>query len=524
MKKKILALVCSAAIAATFASGCTKSNVKESGIDNEYGKGEISYPIKTDKTLTYWTWLNPNLLKSCSSLNESPFAEDLQKQTGIGVQFIQPAVGQETESFNILFSSSDLPDIICNAGWRTFSGGGPDGAINSGYIFDMTDYLEDYAPNYYKVLKSDPDLDKAAKSLTGKYYEFGGIGHSVPTYGMIVREDWLKDLNLSKPETIDEWYTVLKAFKEKKGAEAPLAFAYSNFYTLGVLESAYKTSATFFVDNNTVKYGPYEPEYKAFVKEMAKWYAEGLLDKNIASTDQKALDAKILNDNTGATCGYVSSGIGKWMNARKKGSKMELVAAKYPVLNKGDEPACYVGSPSTYRNYAAVSAVSENKELAMRLLDYAFTEKGSLLYNYGREGVTYNMVNGKPEFTDTVLNNSEGMSISEVLYCYAQNGSFKATNESFLQQLELKEQFDAAEIWGVDLSHCPPPTYMEEKEQKEYANIMVDIDSYVNETTLGVICGRIPAEKLDEMDARLKELKIERALEIQQKALNTYNK
>lgn len=524
MKRKIVALLCSMALTALLAAGCTESNVKETGIDNEYGKGEITYPVKTDKKLTYWTWLNPNMLKSCSSLNESPFAEDLQKQTGIAVQFIQPAVGQETESFNILFSSNDLPDIICNASWRTFAGGGPDGAINSGYIFDMTDYLEDYAPNYYKILKENPDVDKAARSLEGRYYEFGSIGHTVPTYGMIIREDWLKDLNLSMPETIDEWYNVLRAFKEKKGADAPMSFAYSNFYTLGVLESAYKTSSTFFVDENTVKYGPFEPEYKEFVREMAKWYSEGLIDKNIASTDTKALDAKILNDNTGATCGYVSSGIGKWMNAKKKGSKMELVAAKYPVLNKGDAPMCYVGSPSTYRNYAAISATSENKELAMRLLDYAFTEKGNLLYNYGREGVTYKISNGKPEFTDEVLNNSEGKSISEVLYCYAQNGPFKATNESFLQQLEMKEQFDAADVWTVDLSHCPPPTYMEAKKQKEYANIMVDVESYVNETTLGIICGRIPVEKLDEMNERLRELKIERALEIQQEALDVYNK
>ena len=39
--------------------------------------------------------------------------------------------------------------------------------------------------------------------------------------GGIIRKDWLDELGLAVPETLDEWHTVLTAFKEKKGAEAP---------------------------------------------------------------------------------------------------------------------------------------------------------------------------------------------------------------------------------------------------------------------------------------------------------------
>ena len=54
----------------------------------------------------------------------------------------------------------------------------------------------------------------------------------------MIRKDWLDDLGLEVPETIDEWYTALKAFKEEKGATAPLTL---NTYAFRVVsETQYK--------------------------------------------------------------------------------------------------------------------------------------------------------------------------------------------------------------------------------------------------------------------------------------------
>ena len=42
---------------------------------------------------------------------------------------------------------------------------------------------------------------------------------------MYIRGDWLKDLKLEVPKTPEELYTVIKAFKEKKGATCGLAMS-----------------------------------------------------------------------------------------------------------------------------------------------------------------------------------------------------------------------------------------------------------------------------------------------------------
>ena len=40
-----------------------------------------------------------------------------------------------------------------------------------------------------------------------------------------------------------------------------------------------------YVKDGQVKYGAYEPEFKDFVAEMAKWYSEGLLDPEFSTLD-----------------------------------------------------------------------------------------------------------------------------------------------------------------------------------------------------------------------------------------------
>lgn len=530
MLKRVISLILVAGLAVTVFAGCGKKDLSglDSGIAGKYGKGEISYPIQTEgEVLRIWIQNNPNVLKTCSDFNDTLFATEIQKQTGINVEYLSAPVGDTGEAFNLLFSSNDLPDIICHD-WKKFSGGGPDGAIDSGYLFVLDDYMADYAPNFTKKLNENPDYYKSARSLNGHFYSFGGITHDVPVYGPIIRQDWLDDLGLKKPETIDEWYITLKAFKEKKGADAPLAFQQSFYlYSSGVFESAFKTSHTFYRDGDTVKFGPMEQGYKDFVKEMTKWYSEGLIDRNVASSDGEALDAKILNDRTGAMPGYISSGIGRYMTAKSPDSPMRLEAVPYPVTNKGDDRAVYGKTVGAYSDYAAISATSQNKELAMRYLDYGYTDKGILTYIFGIEGDSYVMENGKPKYTDMVLNNPDGLSISEALglYCGSvKGGSSILTNDAYLQQLKLDVEFQAAETWPYNDDHCMPKMLMNSDQQKEYTDIMTEVETYVSETTLGIICGHLPLSTLDTMNAQLKEMNIDRALEIMQEAYNTYNK
>ena len=100
MKKSFIKFVCTllvGVISISMMSGCGEKTEEQSAIAG-IATGEISYPIATDKKLTIWEPLNPNVAGQVSSKNELPFIKDLEKRTGIDVEFIHPPIGKKKKS------------------------------------------------------------------------------------------------------------------------------------------------------------------------------------------------------------------------------------------------------------------------------------------------------------------------------------------------------------------------------------------------------------------------------------------
>ena len=55
-----------------------------------------------------------------------------------------------------------------------------------------------------------------------------------------------------------------------------------------------------------IAYGPIQPAYKDFLAEMAKWYAEGLIDKEYISTDGQTAQSKLMQNLSGAALDFTS--------------------------------------------------------------------------------------------------------------------------------------------------------------------------------------------------------------------------
>ena len=111
-------------------------------------------------------------------------------------------------------------------------------------------------------------------------------------------KDWLDELGLEVPTTMDEWHTVLTAFKEKKGAAAPYTFEYTNnqYLTSDPFAYAYGTNRSFYVGSDgKVHFGATEEGYKEFLTTMAQWYGEGLIDPDLATLKNDQVSAKTVS-------------------------------------------------------------------------------------------------------------------------------------------------------------------------------------------------------------------------------------
>jgi putative aldouronate transport system substrate-binding protein len=271
-------------------------------------------------------------------------------------------------------------------------------------------------------------------------------------------------------------------------------------------------------------FGPMQPGFKEFLTTMRKWYAEGLLDKDIATVDGKIRDANMTSGKSGASYGLAGGGIGKWLQAMKdKEPAYDLIGVPYPVLNKGDKPKFGqkdFSAPSG-GNFA-ISSKSKNPELAVQLLDYGYSEEGAKFFNFGAEGTGHTMVNDYPTYTDTIKSN---YSLNLGLYTRATGGPTIQDRRYYEQFAALPQQQAAVQTWGntdVDKYQLPPISTTPE-ESTEFAKIMNEVNTLVDETTIKIILGTEPIESYDKFVDKLKQLKIDRAVEIEQAALDRYN-
>ncbi|MBP3359250.1 MAG: extracellular solute-binding protein [Clostridia bacterium] len=510
MKIKKICCLALAAIMLT-ATGCSNNETEK---------------VSDNQPLTYWVNFDSAASMTMSELGESPFAKKLTEETGIDVQFIHPPQGQAVEKFNILIASDELPDII-EYDWTKYPGG-PEKAIDDGVIVDLTDKIKEYAPNLYKYLKEHEEVDKLVKTDSGKYFAFPFIrgDRSLTTSaGLVVRKDWLDELNIDTPQTIDDWTNMLRLFKEKKNAKAPLSVMPTAF-TWNAFVGAYNTSRGFYVDDGKIKYGPMQPEYKEFLKLMNSWYSEKLLDQNFGTLDSKSLDSNILNGDAGATAGSIGSGIGRWLASATE-SGFDLVAVPYPTLNEGEKSEFGQIQNVVTDSQAAITSSCKNIESALKLLDYGYSDEGRMLYNFGIEGESYEVKDEYPTYTDYITKNPDGLAMSSAMARYMRSyacGPFIQDVRYMEQYAALPQQQEALNIWSDTNAseHLLPILYVKQEETNEMSKLSNSISTYENEMFLKFIMGVEPIDNFDEYVAQLKQRGIDRLIEINQSAYDRY--
>lgn len=517
-----------AVAAVVLLTGCGKGDTNSAA----GGAVDLSqYPMQTEETLSWWMGLSANVSAVSNSFGETPLAKELEKQTGVTVEFIHPTQGQEVEQFNLLVVSNDLPDLV-TANWFGFTGG-IDEAIKGQVIVNLNDVLPKYSPNLYQYLQENPDVDKMVRSNEGNYYVYPFLrgDELLTTYaGPVLRKDWLDELNLPVPETIDEWDATLRAFKEQKQSAVPLSFVQSSV-ALSFIAGAFQTPHGFYVDDTgTVKFGPAEPEFKEYLTLMKKWIDDGLLDKNLANVDQRIIDANMLNGKSGATFASAGSGIGRWIEAARGAgdTTFDLVAAPYPVLHKGDRPFTgqkdfkYLPSSST-----AITGQAKNVELAARFLDYGYSEAGQLLYNFGIEGESYEMRDGYPYYTDLITHNPDGLSMVHALGQYTMagySGPF-IQNKGYIEQYySMNQQKNALNTWvETDAEkHMFPLVEDSAEDIAENTKTLNDVSTYADEMFYNFIFGQTSLDEFDSYVAQMKEYGLDELLASKQEALNRY--
>ncbi|MEK3916732.1 extracellular solute-binding protein [Paenibacillus sp. FSL H7-0331] len=526
--------------------GCAsdKSTSNPSAASDTNGTESLSMPI-TQKPITI-KWYQRNYVETeLKSMGEMEVFKELEKRTGIHIEFVHPP--NTPDALNVMLASGDYPDVIF-WDWSSVPRG-LTGLINDGVAIKLNDYMDKYAINYKKALVKHPDVKKFVTLDDGTYPAFFQLDPDplrTSYNGLITRKDWLDKLGLKPPTTIDEWHTVLKAFKEKdpngngKADEIPYSIAKTPSGTAlggigsgmseftaawGILDGFYKDPAS-----GKLMYGPLQPQYKDYLTTMASWYKEGLIDSEFASTDSKGLTTKLQNELVGTTFGSLGSIIGNTTTlARAKNPSFSLIGVKPPI---GPGGKSYNYSSQTIQKVglsAIITKSSKYPKEIIRLIDYMYSDEGQALLNWGIEGKSYEVKDGKKFFTDDIMKSKDGKSPQQAIYRYATPvfGHTKVMEYEPWSQISLpfpEQQESIKTFASADTSlNTTLSISLTTDESSQLGSLMSDINTYKQETVLRILMGADPISKIDEFQKRLKSMGIDEANKIYQTAFDRFN-
>lgn len=492
----------------------------------------VNLPI-VDEEYEYEVWMAaPGAVSHEEDLANSneTFAE-LQRRTGVNIYFTMANFFTARDQFSLMTSSGDFPAVMNGAAnMYTF---GPDSAIDEGIFINLLDYVDEYAPHYAAIINSSKSLFNEVSTPEGnlvgfysfyEYDKFGGRGDK----GYLIRKDWMDDLGLETPTTYDELHDVLAAFRDEKGADAALVLpvsAMNDFITGG-----FCATNGFYVVDGEIKFGPMEQGYREYLELMNQWYEEGLIYKDYYNFANEIMFDGLDMLGAGRTALFFNE-VGIMQTYAELSGDPDMVLEAIAPVSKEKGGVIY---PTEFRRTCVdncrwtLTQNCENPEIIIQVADYLYTEEGILLANYGVEGTTFEYnADGKPQFTDMILNPPDGYTYRDAVALHVIDGVGTvfdalrgATGYSDLQL----SAFDTWMNANLDYSRILPSDELLNMDEKtEYANIYSDIETYIDEAVSKYIIGQNSFDTYDtDFISMLESMDIQRCIELYQQAYDRY--
>lgn len=375
--RKIGVSAAAAIVLAGAVVGCSSNDGGK--LDNKGSGTDQSTPKKSEKVYVYANFGN---LSNNNTVSKPEAIEEVKKvvmdKIGIEIVPIIPPKGSEADKLNVLLGSNEPLDI--------FAGSMATHQAN-GAVRPIGDLLDKYGSNIRKLWPSDWKV--AVDALTTADGKIWGVATGAPVAGngVLIREDWLKKLNLSMPKTIDEYETVLKAFKDQdpagSGQTIPLLTDLPSLqggFAAGFMDVGYGN----YVDKDgKVKPPQLNPGYRDFVAKMADWYKKGYIFKEAFSSN-RTRQIELVKQNR------VASGV-LWntvVTANEYLLRQNVPEAKYSLAADLKGPTgnlTTLGGVST--SGIMINKNAKNPEAAIKLIDWVHSDiENYFLLFFGIEG------------------------------------------------------------------------------------------------------------------------------------------
>jgi len=536
VKKWMSGLVLVSVLGTAVLTGCSSDSGEKSAASNDAGKSSASasndnfhpegLPI-VDKTVT----LNALTIRwgnMGDSFAKNAWLQELEKNSNVKINWqVISNTDWETQK-SVMLASGKMPDII--VGDMAF--GDADIMNNLSLFRPLDDYIDQYMPNLKAAMAEMPDLKKLSTFPDGKVYSLPARLPSRPYSSIqpVINKAWLDKLGLKEPETLDDLYKVLKAFKEQDPNDNGVLDEIPYSDTKDVDMNLFAPFGITDIRNNhmmlkdgKLEYIPTSDAYKAGIAWVNKLYSEGLIDKETFTQDNTMLTAKRQNPDA-ALVGFSY----QWTPDAVFGPWSKQYVTIAPISGP-DGKKYQVGDPnglSFRRNELLITTACKYPEIAARWADQFYTGEASIQNFWGAIGTS---ISKNDDGTYSLMDPPEGTS-ADAWYWDSSLRDFgpKYVSPEFEKKIKLdpatgdglKLQLDNL---GKDYVTQPFPDVMYTVEEyEELPTLTTDIESYIKSTRAKWITQGGIDEEWDSYVKQLNDMGLQKLIQIYSDAYDRY--
>lgn len=398
----------------------------------------------------------------------------------------------------------------------------------SGALVPADDYI-DQMPNYTAFLETLPehiatDLQMQRRAGDGKTY-------GLPTYGTqevngmrtwIYRKDIFEKHNLKVPETYEELYQVAKKLKELYPESYPLCFR-EGMNRLGLMSSQWKEYFSYdvYYDFNDGNWhmGATEDTMKELVIYLNKLREEGLVTPDFLNINTKTWEELMSTDRGFITIDYIVRLDFFNIPSRAINPDYTLATMKPPRADIEGGKNSITRLNFDFTGYTVCNSGDEERiSNAFKVIDWMYSDEGSQILSWGKEGETYQVVNGEKEF---ILPNADDT--CQTLYGIATAGVYQRIDPEAFGAVYTKEQAAEARKVSEYLEPNVNPQWwlsFTEEEASRKAQLKDNIDPYMEEMLSKFMLGQEPISNWDNFTKTLKDMGVYEVIEIYTNAYN----
>jgi putative aldouronate transport system substrate-binding protein len=542
----IMLLVCLSALASEeFGKGWSDEGILGFGGEWDSGSwGVSSLPLSVGDPI-HVSVMFPRRSVQPENFSEMWFSKELLKRANVVYDYILVEDSGFQEKKNLVLAAGDYPDIfidgIRKADEQVF---GP-----MGIFVNLAPLIEEFAPNMKELFTIYPDVEK---SLT---YDDGAI-YNMPDFSITPRDmfssapyykvSWLDNLGLQRPTTLDELYDVFIAVRDgdadgdgNTDDEIPLLqlgdirIEILAAYGLMALPDDQSVLADYVKDDQYL-FVPIQDEYRSYLEYAKKLFDEKILDSEAFVTSGEQRNAKI---QTKKVFMHDGTPYGVLLNDEDWIDSYEMLG--YVSAGDGSDPIW----PATLRqtrswgNFVMTDKCKYPTEM-VRLMDYFYSDVGSLMIRAGREAGTYDPYGWKIVIDDpaTMAWHSEIDFDKDHYDGYYQwrmaNAPLQGTYVAGGFQNKLMIFSDYRNQWysntklatgRAEYAAIPYPEVTYTEDEQETLMVYVDIANYVKQMETKFITGEASLDTWDSYVSTIKAMGIGDIIAVKQAAYDRWN-